>query len=237
MSVPIGITLGLDPEGRRYQLGRLYVEAVHRAGGLPVLLPPLPPTEAIAALRLVRGLLLSGGGDLDPHYFGEEPLPYTRRIDPSRDAFELALAGLALKRSIPLLGICRGMQVLNVAAGGTLYQDLTLGSSRPLKHYQEAPDWYASHWVEIRPDSRLSHILGGVTRIRTNSFHHQAVCRLAPGLRAVAWTSDGVVEAVEAEGKTLALGVQFHPEAMVHQDPLFLRLFLALVQAAGGIEP
>ncbi|RDV84345.1 gamma-glutamyl-gamma-aminobutyrate hydrolase family protein [Ammonifex thiophilus] len=237
MPVPIGITVGLDQDESRYLSPRAYAEAVSRAGGLPLLLPPLPPGEVPAVLRLVRGIVLSGGNDLDPVYFGEECLPLTRRIEPERDAFELALARLALHRRVPLLGICRGMQVLNVAAGGSLYQDLSLGIPNPLKHFQEAPRWYASHWVELLPGSRLARIMGGVTRLKTNSFHHQAVRQVAPGFKAVAWTSDGVVEAIEAEGEAFALGVQFHPETMIYKEPLFLRLFVALVQAAGGIEP
>ncbi|MGQ9511843.1 gamma-glutamyl-gamma-aminobutyrate hydrolase family protein [Thermodesulfitimonas sp.] len=122
----IGITAAFGEEERCY-LSRYYSDAVYRAGGLPVILPPLSP-EAAAAITSINGLLLSGGGDIDPFYFGEEPLPQTGTVSPRRDAFELALAREALARVVPVLGICRGMQVLNVAAGGTIYQDLAAGT-------------------------------------------------------------------------------------------------------------
>ena len=227
----IGITAAFDEEEERYSLSRYYVEAVARAGGIPLIVPPLSFEMAAAVLEKIQGLLLSGGGDLDPAYFGEEPLPYTKGINPRRDIFELALARAALVRQVPVLGICRGMQVLNVAAGGTIYQDLILGTAHPLKHYQEAPRWYGTHDIEIQPGSKLHSVLG-VRRLRVNSFHHQAVRQIAPGFKISALARDGVVEGIELGNHPFVVGVQFHPEGMWEREPVFLGLFTALVKAA-----
>lgn len=228
----IGITCAWNEDEERFYLGRHYVRAVETAGGLPVALPALVREGGVEGLLgVLDGLLLAGGGDLDPFYFGEEPLPVTGEIAPERDRFELALARGALRLGLPVLGICRGLQVLNVAAGGTLYQDLAQAVPRPLKHYQQAPRWYATHGFTVAGGSRLAGIMGAGYR-RVNSFHHQAVARVAPGFRATAWAPDGVVEAVEATGPGFALGVQFHPEGMAEQDAGCLALFAALVEAA-----
>lgn len=228
----IGITCAWNEDEERFYLSRHYVRAVELAGGVPVVLPALATDEGVEGLlAAVDGLLLAGGGDLDPYYFGEEPLPATGEIAPERDRFELALTREALRRGVPVLGICRGLQVLNVAAGGTLYQDVAQAVARPLKHYQQAPRWYATHGLVVASGSRMADIMGAGYR-RVNSFHHQAVARVAPGFRATAWAPDGVVEAVEATGRGFALGVQFHPEGMAERDPGCLALFVALVKAA-----
>lgn len=233
MCLLIGVTAAFDEEEDRCYLSRLYVDAVVRAGGVPVVLPPLPFEMAATVLDQMRGLLLSGGGDLDPAYFGEEPLSGTGKVSPRRDVFELALARAALIRQVPVLGICRGMQVLNVAAGGTVYQDLVLGVKQPLKHFQEAPRWYGTHHIEIHPGTKLAGIFN-VSRLRVNSFHHQAVHRVAPGFRVSAVAPDGVIEAIEAGAHPFGVGVQFHPEGMWEKESVFLGLFTALVAAAGG---
>ncbi|MEW6573577.1 MAG: gamma-glutamyl-gamma-aminobutyrate hydrolase family protein [Bacillota bacterium] len=224
----IGITAAIDEDDERFCLTRHYVNAVTQAGGLPFILPSLSINLAAAILERVQGLILSGGGDLDPSYFGEEPLPATKKIAPRRDAFEIAVARAALVRKIPVLGICRGLQVLNVAAGGKVFQDISLGVYNPLKHFQDAPRWHATHHIEILPGSKLASIFGTL-RLRVNSFHHQAVRRLAPVFKATAWASDGVIEAIEAEVHPFAVGVQFHPEGMWENEPVFLKLFSALI--------
>jgi len=208
-----------------------YAAAVEAAGGIPVILPVLAPEKAPEVLEHLQGLLLSGGVDLDPSHYGEDPLPGLGKVTPERDAFELALARRALAAGVPVLGICRGVQVLNVAAGGTLFQDLGSQLEKVLKHRQEAPRWHESHAVRLDPSSRMAAILG-VTETRVNSFHHQAVRLVAPGLRAVAWAPDGVIEAVESVDGGFALGVQWHPEEMWDRYPLHLKPFSALVEAA-----
>lgn len=238
--------------GHQNRLGAGYSGAIEEAGGLPVILPiPYqvrsgPRTAAshaadlaaAALLESVDGLVLTGGPDLDPELFDEDPHPVLGKVDLARDCFELALARLALTRGIPTLGICRGEQVLAVAAGGDLYQDL--GRQKPdcLKHRQDAARDAATHYVEIRDDTLLSELIGR-PRLKVNSFHHQAVRRLPAGWLVSAIAPDGVIEAIEpkrSEGESGAdgwvLGLQWHPENMWVVEPLFLRLFRGLIDAA-----
>lgn len=233
LSVIIGITSAFDEEDQRFSLTRYYVDAVTQAGGLPLILPSLSLELAAATLERVHGLILSGGGDLDPAYFGEEPLPLTKKITPRRDAFEIAVARVALIRQVPVLGICRGLQVLNVAAGGKVLQDISLGICNPLKHFQDAPRWHGTHHIEILPGSKLASIFATL-RLRVNSFHHQAVSRLPPAFKATAWAPDGVIEAIEAEAHPFAVGVQFHPETMWEKESVFLKLFAALIASCAN---
>ena len=147
----IGITCSGEMDGSRLHLNRKYAEAVIEAGGLPLLLPDFEGLEADFLKRL-DGLLLSGGGDVDPVFFSEEPLPATGNINPQRDAFEIELTRQVLAAKLPVLGICRGIQVLNIAAGGTICQDIAMISSTPLKHSQQAPRWHPTHGVELYRD-------------------------------------------------------------------------------------
>lgn len=211
-----------------------YAAAVEASGGIPVIIPVMHPGLAPELVAHLQGILFAGGVDVDPSYYGEEPLPGLGQVTPERDALELALAREALDRGVPVLGICRGVQVLNVAAGGTLYQDLASQLGKVLKHRQEAPRWYESHAVRIDPGSRLAAVVG-TSELRVNSFHHQAVREVAPGLRAVAWAPDGVVEAVEAVNHRFALGLQWHPEEMWRRYPVHLKPFAALVEAARAL--
>lgn len=229
----IGLTCDLRRDAPAFELSEAYVRAVVAAGGLPLLLPPVAGEELVDAwLACVDGLLLTGGVDVDPVWYGRDPAPRLGRISPDRDALELPLARAALERGLPLLAICRGVQVLNVAAGGTLVQDLPSEWPGAIKHYQEAPRWYPTHAVEVVSGSTLARLLGTL-RPRVNSFHHQAVLEVGRGLVVAARAPDGVVEAVEsADPDRFALGVQWHPEAMWERDPASLRLFAALVEAA-----
>lgn len=227
----IGITCAWEEERQRFFLSAAYVRAVEAAGGLPV---PIPYTGAAGVapwLEILDGLVLSGGGDVDPFYFGEEPLPGCGEVDPRRDSFELELVREALRLHLPLLGICRGLQVINVAAGGDIYQDIYRQVPGCLKHRQDAPRWAATHGVEVREGTRLAYILG-TGSLRVNSFHHQAVRRVAPGLVIAACAPDGLVEALESAGAGFVLGVQWHPEAMWERDCRCLGLFEALVDAS-----
>jgi putative glutamine amidotransferase len=208
-----------------------YAQQVCAAGGIPVLLPPLPGVAA-AAGRL-DGLILTGGGDIHPGRYGEEAHPRTHRVSETRDAAEMELLGAALDAALPVLGICRGMQLLNVALGGTLCQHLPEEAG-----HAAVPGSFGSHPVRIAPGTRLASILGDGPPegdgLRVPAAHHQAVDKLGDGLVATAWAGDGVIEAVElsGDGDPFVLAVQWHPEASTDQ-----RLIGALVSAAAARWP
>jgi putative glutamine amidotransferase len=202
-----------------------YAEQVAAAGGIPVLLPPLPGVAAAA--DRIDGLVLTGGGDIDPGRYGAPPHPRTGRVSVPRDAAELDLLDAATTAGLPVLGVCRGMQLLNVARGGTLCQHLRGGAG-----HIPAPGTFGSHPVRVAAGTRLAGILGASgDGVDVPTAHHQAVDRLGAGLVATAWAADGVVEAVEAgaAGDPFLLAVQWHPEA--GRDP---RLIEALVAAAAA---
>jgi len=213
-----------------------YVEAVLQAGGLPVLLPPLTDPRALRGLyERLDGLLLAGGDDIDPIRYGKTPHPRLGAVSPERDTAELQLTRWAFADSKPLLGICCGLQVLNVARGGTLWQDLPSEHPEGLDHYASATlrRWDTiDHPVTLAEGSRLAGLLS-TTTIGLNSLHHQAVKRLGSGLRAVGYAPDGVVEAIEGEGEAFVVGVQGHPETLWQvAEPRWRRLFATLVAAA-----
>lgn len=219
---------------RQLTLPAAYAAVVAQAGGVPLLIPALAEPELTAHwLELVDGLLLAGGADVDPNHYGEDPLPRLGRITPERDLAELALARGALAAGLPILGICRGLQVLCVAAGGTLLQDIPSQVPGALKHRQQAPLWYGTHDVIIEAGTRLARFLGDGP-LRVNSFHHQAVDLLPPGFRAVATAPDGIIEGMEKGDGPFALGVQWHPEAMIEGQPRFMALFSGFVDAAAA---
>jgi putative glutamine amidotransferase len=199
-----------------------YVRAVERSGGRALLVPPADGglEETLDALD---GLILSGGSDLDPGLYGQQVHPETNGVVPARDRAELALLQAALERDLPVLAICRGSQVLNVALGGELIQHLPehVGHEK----HKEVPGSYSEHAVAVEPETRLAELLGGSTTVK--SHHHQGHARLGAGLRAVAHDDDGGIEALEVEGKRFALGVLWHPEA--GEDA---RLFDELVEQA-----
>jgi putative glutamine amidotransferase len=213
-------------------LGMPYVRALVRAGAIPVVLPPLPAEALPALIAPLAGVCLSGGPDLDPSAYGASPSPDLGPTEPGLDVFELEVARLADAAGLPIFGICRGCQALNVARGGTLHQHLPAVTDGSVDHRQTAPGWEETHAVTVESGSRLAGILGGV-ELRANSFHHQAVERLGAGLRAVAWAPDGTVEGIESEEDRLVLGVQWHAETLDRGGPHH-RLFEALVAAASG---
>jgi putative glutamine amidotransferase len=213
----------LDPRTDLYTLGAEYVDAIRAAGGVPLLLPHLAQHEVTDVLDVVDGLVLSGGGDVDPVTYGQVDAGGNSDVDARADLAEVALVRGAAERGLPTLAICRGMQVLNVAFGGTLAQDCTSpdGPHRPVAK-DPAQVRSAEHPVELSPDSRLAAIYGR-TRRQVNTIHHQAVDGLAEGFRVTARAPDGVVEGLESTTGWDALGVQWHPEKTVTGDdaPLF----------------
>ena len=213
-----------------------YARCVYDAGGLPLLLPNLPAADADEVLGCLDGLLLSGGGDLDPAHWGEAPHPALGLIDPVRDTYEIALVNAALRRDLPLLGICRGVQVMAVATGGALWQDIPTQCPDSLCHAQAAPRDTATHAVTVVPGSLLAHLLapeaGERINIPVNSFHHQAPRVCGRIWQPVAHSSDGLIEALVAPAASFALGVQWHPEEMTLSTPAHARLFAALTAAA-----
>lgn len=212
-----------------------YYESVMQAGGIPLVLPPLADEETLLSLLdRVDAIVFSGGGDLNPLYINEEPSPALHSICPQRDEMELQLVRLAYNRQLPMLGICRGIQMMVAALGGTLYQDLpSQYHDAPLiKHSQQLAREYASHTVTIDPESQL-HRLMQADQLAVNSFHHQAVCEAGSHLRIVARAVDGVVEAVESTEYKPIMGVQWHPECFITRgDRSMMPLFEWLVDEA-----
>ena len=218
----------------RHSISKAYSEAVHRAGGVPVILPFFGDLAA-SMLDLVDGLILTGGADIDPARFGDEEIhPKTYDILPDRDEAEIELTRGALSRDMPILGICRGVQVLNVAMGGTLYQDVPDQFSADIEHRQHEesiPADEPGHSVNVTAGSLLERTYGE-SPIGVNSFHHQAVKAVAPGLVASGASEDGLIEAIESPEHAFVLGVQWHPELMFARDDRHLSPFSALVAAA-----
>lgn len=208
-----------------------YVDCIVRAGGTPVLLPSVESDGYVHdVLRTLDGVLLPGGDDADPALYGGEPHRKLAVTDDLKGRFEAALARGALEAGVPLFGICGGIQILNVACGGTLHQDIAACTSSTIQHRVVQTESRPCHSIDIVPGSRLHEIIGE-TRIRVNSTHHQAIAALGDGLVATAHAPDGIVEAVERPGELFVLAVQFHPERLAAGEPMFQRLFDAFVQA------
>ena len=232
----IGITTSLtvDKSPERAYVNIAYIRAVQDAGGIPVLLPPHLTAEARSTLwERLNGLVLTGGGDIEPSRFEQPRHPKTDEVAPARDELELGLTRRALDEDVPLFAICRGIQVLNVALGGTLIQDLPSERPSAIAHSQREPRHEATHAVKVMGEgTRLGRVLGSL-EVQVNSMHHQAIDRLGFGLREVAWAPDGVIEGVEMPGDDhFVLGVQWHPEELVGHDQAARNLFTALVEAA-----
>jgi putative glutamine amidotransferase len=241
MKARIGITAApaIDELRPVERLSRWYVDAVERAGGMPVIVPTLLPHDAAEMLANLDGLVLSGGGDIGPQEYGEVPVPEVYGVDPARDAWELALVRAATATrgedggGIPLLGVCRGLQLVNVAAGGTLIQHLP--PITDVLHRLRERDRETVHHVDVEPNSHLGRVLA-MRRLGVNSIHHQAVGRIGAGFRPVAWAADGIVEAIEPTDGALILAVQWHPEALIDVEP-HGRLFLWLTRNAARRRP
>lgn len=220
-----------EPPGREIVLGNHYIDAILAAGGMPVVIPPLGPEllDEIVDER-IDGLCIPGGPDVDPSHYRAAPDPCLGPTDPAFDRFQLAIAERAVERELPLLAICRGIQVLNVSLGGTLIQHLPDHSS--LSHRQEEPGFVPGHRIELAPGSRLAD-LTGETALDVNTYHHQAIDVLGRDLQVTAWAPDGVIEAVEGAGSSFLLGLQWHAELMAPRH-VEARIFHGLVAAAGA---
>ncbi|MFA5713275.1 MAG: gamma-glutamyl-gamma-aminobutyrate hydrolase family protein [Bacteroidales bacterium] len=224
-------------EGTATSVPITYVESVIRAGGVPMVIPLTHDKNLLAEmLERVDGVIMTGGEDLDPlKWYDEEPLPQMGKVAPERDEFDMLLIRMAVERNMPLLGICRGHQLLNVAFGGTLYQDIpsqVKDSKQKVMHRQKAPRYHGTHTITIEEGSLLAQQLEANVAI-PNSYHHQAVKDVAPGFKATAFAADGVVEAIEKIGSNRVYGVQFHPEGFTaHGVNTFIGIFKHLIGEA-----
>lgn len=249
MSQPvIGITTyhELNAQGRwRYVVNQTYTEAVLNAGGIPVMIPLniMQNGDTSQLRRLyerVDGILIPGGGDVHPEYYHEYITPKETRVDRNRDDVELTLAKWSFEDNQPVLGICRGHQVLNVALGGTLVHDIQTDRTTTLEHDQDDSHSPArlAHRVKIQPQSQLAKIIG-VTELEVNSLHHQAVDQVAPPLQVTSHADDGIVESIESAEAAFCIGVQWHPEWLVANVPVMRNLFSAFVDACAihAIQP
>ncbi|HEU4962595.1 MAG TPA: gamma-glutamyl-gamma-aminobutyrate hydrolase family protein [Bacilli bacterium] len=235
----IGVTGYLHPLTREVEgvfVGEGYTNALAKVGAVPLVVPYLEDEEAVRALAArLDGLLLAGGVDMDPTLFGEQPVQGNGEVCPERDWLETILFEEMQRQGKPVLGICRGVQVINILLGGDIYQDLPSQKEGELiQHSQKARRWYGGHHVTIKPGTKLHAALGEQERIRVNTYHHQAVRTPAPGLIVSAVADDGVVEAIERldRDEPFLVGVQWHPENMWRREPVFLNLFASFVEAA-----
>jgi putative glutamine amidotransferase len=222
-----------EPKVREMVLGLTYLRAIEAAGGMPMVVPPLPEEVIGPLLDRLDGICLSGGPDIDPVAYGAEPHPHLGPTEPDLDRFELSAARCADARELPVLSICRGTQALNVARGGSLHQHLPELSE--FAHRQQTPGTETSHPIEIKPGSRLAAALEDdevevADKLDVNSFHHQAIDRLGEGLKVVARAPDGTIEAVEDPEHPFTIGVQWHAETLVHR-PYEAALFRHFVDA------
>ena len=234
----IGITSSMNDEETRISVNRNFQDVLLKAGAMPVLLPITADADALAAMmEQCDGFVFSGGDDIDPRRYGEQPRPVCGSITPERDDCEIPLVKMLHERhDKPVLAICRGIQALNVGMGGTLYQDVASDFGKPvLAHRQKMLGRYSSHSIELSEGSLIHQIMQNGT-IDVNSFHHQAVAKVAPGMKATAYAPDGMIEAIESTTHPFFLGVQWHPEIMWRQDEKTLRLFQALVKACHDLH-
>ena len=211
-----------------------YLKAIRAAGGTPLILPlDLEEDDLLQIVNTFDGFLFTGGPDIHPFYFGEETQAHCGNASVARDTMELLLLKAAMAAGKPILGICRGAQIINVGLGGTIYQDIPSQTERsfPIAHKQPFPYPVPSHHVTVLKDSLLAGIAAGQTELAVNSFHHQAVQTPAPGLTVSAYAPDGIIEAVEMQDYPYLLGVQWHPEHMWPKDRAATNIFKSFVEA------
>ncbi|WP_103104320.1 gamma-glutamyl-gamma-aminobutyrate hydrolase family protein [Brevibacillus reuszeri] len=229
----IGVTTFLSEQSKYSTVSRNYIDSIYAAGGLPVNIPIISnESNYDDYIQMLDGLLFTGGNDIAPYYFGENPVRELNSMSSIRDEYEFSLFKAAYEKNMPIFGICRGIQLINVAMDGSLYQDIYSQCPGTLGHSPEhtaSDEFY--HAVQIKVDTQLYEIFGE-ERIFTNSFHHQSVKKLGNNLIATAYSEDGIVEAIESTEDRFLLGVQWHPECMTKRHPMFLKLFRAFVEAS-----
>jgi putative glutamine amidotransferase len=232
----IGITAGYDYEKNTMYLNEGYYEAINKCGGAALAIP-LTTDESVlmGILDNCNGILISGGPDVDARLYGEGNMPCNGDISPIRDTLELFIVKKAVEKNIPLFAICRGIQILNVAMGGTLYQDIYKQNNEEsiLKHSQSAPKWYPTHEIIIKKDSWIGKAFKN-EKATVNSFHHQAVKQPAEGFEVTAKAEDGIIEAIEYTQNRFCVGVQWHPELMWKNNEEYLNLFREFVIQSKG---
>jgi len=231
--VAVSATIRAVDGADRVRLNATYVRALESVGLVPIIIPPLDDPEAAARmLDLVAGLLLSGGEDVDPSFYGQSPHPDLGLVNSGRDATELALLERARERALPTLAICRGVQLVNVGLGGTLVQDLSSQRADARAHDLDDERAARVHAVHVEPTSRLAGVLGE-ENVNVNSVHHQAIDRLGSHVRPTAWADDGIIEGIESDDpRWWMVGVQWHPEELVNtREPWDRRLFEAFAAA------
>ncbi len=231
----IGLTPGLNRDETYLSVREDFCQALLQLGARPVVLPlACQEAELRDYARTLDGFLFTGGGDVDPRYFQAPCRPWSGEISPRRDEMEISLCRLLLENRKPVLGVCRGFQVMNIALGGDIYQDIPkeFSTENPVAHHQLQPARYPIHQVALTPGSRLHAILGPSAWV--NSLHHQGVRRLGEGFVPTAYSEDGLCEGAELAGDSFYVGVQWHPERLWRSDRAQLELFAAFVAACGG---
>lgn len=234
-----GVTSSVGLPGQEWHLvADDYISAIEQAGGIPVILPVTGDSETKKhLLAKLDGILFTGGSDIDPQQYGELPRYGLGAIEPKRDKHEIELAKIVLyETDLPILGVCRGMQLLNIVAGGTLYQDLKRDKPEGILHgVIESPKYHAVHPVTIKKNSSFYHIFNTET-IGVNSYHHQAIKDIGEGFEATMIASDGIIEGIELKAERFVSAVQWHPEMMAEHHPHILSLFTAFVENCKQVE-
>jgi len=221
------IEKGLLTGKERIYVNRDYSNAVVQSAGVPLLLPIVPNKEIICRqIESVDAILISGGQDIDPYHYGEDRLPQIQEVCAERDSYEMETIRYAFSRQKPILGICRGLQILNVAFGGSLYQDIGHYFPKSLEHAQN--EMSGRHHVILEKNSRL-HRTFGLESFQINSFHHQSIKEIAPGFVVNAWAPDGIIEGIEKQDDLFVMGVQWHPEMLIDHESMMLKLFSTFI--------
>lgn len=225
---------GMFPGYKRAYVNDDYIQAVLNAGGIPIILPIVDDAEKIKeVVGKIDGLLLSGGHDVNPLLYGEEPDTKTTEIFPRRDAYDFELIKCAEERNIPVMGVCRGMQIMNTYYKGSNYQDNGYKEGAYIKHWQGHTPDMATHNIEVEKGTKLAEIIGD--QLLVNSFHHQSVKKVAEGFVAAAKAKDGIIEAIEKKGEHWCIGLQFHPEMMAASNESMKNLFKKFVEESSKI--